>query len=119
MSAALERIPTADDFAGIPPEPLDFSFATDGACSAKPSLLRRIAGALGFTQHFGPEPEGIETLPGWARSDVRVGLSIGDRLRLLVSGRLYLTVTHYIDRPVDRMEVRTDLRIPPPWERRA
>lgn len=81
----------------------------------RPTLLERIARRLGFTFRMGDEPEGVDDYPGWARTELRIGLSFLDRLRLLVSGRLDISMTHYADVRFNEMKNRTDLRLPAPW----
>lgn len=90
---------------------------TDGAFYFRPTLAQRVARFLGFKFHLGEEPSDTEALPGWAQSKINLHISLADRVRLLVSGRLDLTVTHYANRQVDTQKNRVDLRFPAPWER--
>jgi hypothetical protein len=91
--------------------------ATDGAFYHRPTLAQRIARFLGFKVHLGDEPSGVDALPGWAQSKIDLRISFMDRVRLLVTGRLDLTVTHYANRQIDTQKNRVDLRFPAPWER--
>lgn len=87
------------------------------AMKHRPTTLERLARRLGFKFHLGEEPEGVDAWPGWARSEIRFKFPFLDRLRMLVSGRLDVSVTHYADVRFDEMRIRTDLRFPAPWER--
>jgi hypothetical protein len=90
---------------------------TNGCFYHRPTLAQRLARALGFRFRLGEEPKGADRQPGWAKTKIRLRLSPLDRVRLLATGKLDLDVTHYIDRPVDRMVNRVDLTFPAPWER--
>jgi hypothetical protein len=90
---------------------------TDGACYFRPTLAQRVARLLGFKFHLGEEPSGIDALPGWAQTKINLHISFADRVRLLVSGRLDLTVTQYANQQIDLQKNRVDLRFPAPWER--
>lgn len=81
----------------------------------RPTLLERLARRLGFTFRLGEEPEGVDAWPGWARTELRLDLPILDRVRLLLTGRLHISMTHYADVRFDNMKNRTDLRFPAPW----
>ena len=89
---------------------------TEFAAEYRPTLTNRLARALGFRFHLGEEPHGVGNMPGWARTTVRLKFSVGDRLRILLGGRLHVDLTHYADQQFDEMKSRTDLRIPAPWE---
>lgn len=86
------------------------------AAEYRPTLKDRLARALGFRFHLGAEPVGVDNMPGWARTEVRLQFSVMDRLRILFSGRVHVDLTHYADQPIDVMKSRSDLRIPAPWE---
>lgn len=88
---------------------------TDFAMIHRPTLSQRLARRLGFRFTLGEEPDGVENMPGWARTTVRMEFDILDRLRILVGGRIHVDLTHYTDKPFDVMKSRTDTRIPAPW----
>lgn len=90
---------------------------TGFALEYRPTLKDRAARLLGFRCHFGEDPEGVENMPGWARTTVRLEFGVADRLRILCGGRVNVDLTHYADRRFDVMKSRTDLRIPAPWEK--
>lgn len=88
------------------------------AMTAVPSMLTRIWRKLGFRYHLGNEPEGVDGLPGWMRTEVRMSFDWRDRLRLLATGRLSLTVVLYTDTPSPEIcKSRIDYQIIPPWRR--
>lgn len=81
----------------------------------RPTFAERVAKRLGFNFRLGEEPDGVDAYPGWARTELRLDFSLMDRLRLLVTGRLRVSLTHYTDKQFDTMKTRTDLRFPAPW----
>lgn len=89
---------------------------TNGAFYARPTLAMRVARALGYRFHLGEEPADIEGLPGLAKSEIRLRLSFLDRIRLLVTGKLDISLTHYADQQMTTQRNRVDLRFPAPWE---
>ena len=73
---------------------------------------------LGFRYHLGDEPEGAEVLQGWMRTDMRLDFSLADRLRLLITGRLFIASIVHTDSPSpDICKSRIDWRIYAPGER--
>lgn len=80
-----------------------------------PTLRERFWRKLGFRYHLGDEPEGVETLAGWMRTDIRLHFSIADRMRLLVSGRLFVASIVHTDTPSASIcKSRVDFRIEEP-----
>lgn len=87
-----------------------------------PTPRERFWRKLGFRYHMGDEPEGIETLTGWMRTDIRLHFSLADRLRLLISGRLVVASIVHTDTPSASIcKSRVDYRIEDPrsWARWA
>lgn len=82
-----------------------------------PTFGDKVKRFLGFKFDLGEEPKGVESFPGWARTEVRLQFSWLGRLRLLTSGKLKIDLTHYTDAPFATMKTRTDLQILAPWER--
>ena len=77
-----------------------------------PTLRERIWRKLGFRYHLGDEPEGVDALTGWMRTDIRLHFSFADRLRLLISGRLFVASIVHTDTPVPSIcKSRVDYRI--------
>lgn len=77
--------------------------------SYTPTCRERFIRALGFRYHLGDEPSGAEQLQGWMRTDVRMRFAFADRLRLLLTGRLHISVITHMDTPSpSRCLSRTD-----------
>lgn len=80
-----------------------------------PTLRERFWRKLGFRYHLGDEPDGIEKLTGWMRTDIRLHFSIADRLRLLISGHLFVASIVHTDTPAASIcKSRVDYRIEDP-----
>lgn len=85
-----------------------------------PTLRERFWRKLGFRYHLGDEPAGVEALPGWMRTDIRLHFSLADRLRLLFSGRLFVTSIVHTDTPSPGIcKSRVDFRIEPPGKQKG
>ncbi len=81
-----------------------------------PTFGQRTARALGFRYHMRELPPEAEGMPGWMMTRVDVSLNLGDRLRILVSGRVEFDLRQATDGPVDTCLTATSFRIPAPWE---
>ena len=89
----------------------------NGCMAYKPTLSDKAARFLGYRHHHGPEPRDHETLTqGWARTETSLNFTFGDRLRLLFSGKLRISHTHYANTIIDQMQSRVDLTFYAPWE---
>lgn len=87
------------------------------ACYAVPTFAQKFWRALGFRYHLGVEPPEAETLPGWMRTDMRVHFGWADRLRLLISGKLFIASIVSTDTPSPMIcKSRMDWRILNPGE---
>lgn len=73
-----------------------------------PSLRERFFRKLGFRYHLGEEPEGTDGLPGWSCTDSHLHFGIADRLRLLLTGKLFVSTKMHSDVP-SAMVVKTRL----------
>lgn len=83
----------------------------------RPSLAERFWRKLGYRYHLGDEPEGTDGLPGWMCHGVRLRFSFGDRVRLLVTGRLHVKSTLSFDTPSPTViKARVDWQIERPGE---
>lgn len=83
-----------------------------------PTLRERMWRKLGFRYHRGDEPEGVEALEGWMRTDIRLDFSLSDRFRLLLSGRLFVASIVHTDTPSASIcKSRLDWQIYAPGER--
>jgi hypothetical protein len=88
---------------------------TNHAMQHVPSMRERFWQALGFRYHLGGEPKGSEALDGWMRTDMRVHFTVLDRLRLLMTGRLFIALIVSTDTPPPSIcKTRMDWRIVEP-----
>ncbi len=85
----------------------------------KRTRLERFRRWVGFRYHLGDEPEGIEGLEGWIRTDIRIEFSLLDRLRLLFTGRLLVaSILHTDTKSPNVVKSHVDWKIYAPGERR-
>ena len=83
----------------------------------KPKLLERVWRRLGFRASRVDLPDGIEvTHPGWMMTETRMQFSVGDRFRLLLTGKLHLTTRQATTQQVDEAVNATSHRILYPGE---
>lgn len=82
-----------------------------------PTWTEKLRRALGFRYHLGEEPEGYEELPGWMATDIRMSFSFMDRLRLLLTGRLFIQAVQHTNVEVDHCKSRISWQIKAPGER--
>ena len=80
----------------------------------KPTLIERIWKKLGYRYHHGEEPEGVEKLTGWMMTDNIFKFSFLDRVRLLFSGTLKISIAQHMDAQPDISKNRVDWYIKPP-----
>jgi hypothetical protein len=78
-----------------------------------PTLSERMWRALGFRYHYGEEPEGIDKLEGWMRTETRMRFGFLDRLRLLLTGHLHISLTQHTPVQCDYSINRVDWQIVP------
>lgn len=62
-------------------------------------------------------PPEVDKWPGWAATTVRIQLSIGDRLRLLINGRMRLRLRHAADVQFNEMVMASSLELVSPVDR--
>lgn len=86
------------------------------AMVARPSFTARLWRALGFHFHEFPDvsPE-AEKLSGWLRTDIYLSVSILDRLRLLVTGRAFISVETHTDIQVTTAISVSRFMVKPPF----
>lgn len=88
------------------------------ACYALPTRAQRFWRWAGFRYHLGEEPEGADAMAGWMRTDMRIYFDWRDRLRLLLSGRLFIASIVHTDTPSPMVcKSRMDFRIYHPGEK--
>lgn len=96
---------------------LNNDMATNEAMVHIPTWRDKMWRWLGFNYHLGEEPQGSETMPGWAMTDVKFQFNKRDRIRLLFSGKLSIKVVMYAKTELpERMRNRVDWRIKRPGE---
>jgi hypothetical protein len=89
-----------------------------GCYYSPPTLNQRFWRAMGFCYHYGEEPADCEALSGCMMTDIRLHFSFLDRLRLLLTGRLYVASIVRTDSPSPTVcKSRVDFRIYMPGER--
>lgn len=87
------------------------------ALALAPTLRQRFWRALGFRYHLGDTPPDADLLPGWMRTDSGLIFSFGDRLRILISGRLRTSTIVHMDTPSPAVcKTRLDWQILPPGD---
>ena len=78
----------------------------------KPTLQTRWWRMIGYRYQMGVEPEGSDALSGWMRSDIRLHFGWRDRLRLLLTGKLFISSIVMTDTPSPTIcKSRVDWRI--------
>lgn len=73
---------------------------------------------MGFTYHLGEFPPEADVMPGWMRTDSTLNFGLADRLRLLLTGKLYTSTQLHFDTPSPALvHTRFDWRIFAPGEK--
>lgn len=97
-----------------------FSTATPGPSGYQthcPSRTARFWRAVGFRYHLGDSPDDVDALPGWMVTETRMHFGVFDRLRLLMTGRLYIRLTQHLPVECEFSRNRLDWHIKHPGER--
>lgn len=80
-----------------------------------PTLRERFWRKVGYIYHLGDEPEAADVLPGWMRTDIHLHFGWADRLRLLLTGKLFIASIVSTDTPSASVcKTRMDWRIVAP-----
>ena len=88
---------------------------TEGAMINRPTIRERFWRALGFRYHLVDLPHDIEQkLPGWMMTRSLIAFSLSDRVRLLLTGRLYLDLRQASDVSVSEVHSALSFRIGAP-----
>lgn len=82
-----------------------------------PTWREKIWRRLGFRYHLGAEPDDVDALPGWMCTESRLDFSVADRLRLLLTGRLRVSIKHHMPVQPDFSRNRLDWQILAPGDR--
>ena len=80
----------------------------------KPSLALRFWRRLGFRYHLGEDPKDTDKMEGWMCTETRMQFSLPDRIRILLSGRLYIRLVQHTPVRCDYSKNRLDWHIEPP-----
>lgn len=78
-----------------------------------PTLSQRAWRALGFRYHLGEAPKDTDNMEGWMCTETRMQFSFLDRLRLLLTGRLYIRLIQHLPVKCDYARNRLDWQIEP------
>lgn len=77
----------------------------------------KLADRLGFGAHYSPKPEGWDGMKGEIIESFDLRLSLLDRLRLLITGKLHVAAIVRTDRPApDNSRAVFVWQIAPPFE---
>lgn len=82
----------------------------------RPTFMQRAWRRLGWRYHMVdlPETPEVERMPSWAMTRVRLQFSVGDRLRLLFTGRVRLDIRQKMSAVVADIVSATSIEILPP-----
>ena len=89
---------------------------TDQAYHHVPTLAQRVWRALGYRYHLGADPEGVDALSGWMCTENTFQFSLADRLRLLLTGRLRVSIKHHMPVQPEFSKNRLDWQIAAPGD---
>ena len=88
-----------------------------GCMIHKPTFVERFWRRVGFRYHLGEEPE-AQTSIGWMKTDSYLQFGLFDRLRLLLTGKLFISTTVHMDTPSPKNIItRLDWMIKPPGDK--
>lgn len=82
-----------------------------------PTWRERLWRRLGYRYHLGEDPEGVDALAGWMCTESRMHFGVADRLRLLLTGKLRISIKHHMPVQPDFSKNRFDWEIVAPGER--
>lgn len=86
------------------------------AVAYRPTFMQRAWRRLGWRYHMVdlPETPEVERMLGWAMTRVRLEFSFGDRIRLLLTGRVRLDIRQKMSADVADIVSATSIEILPP-----
>jgi hypothetical protein len=82
-----------------------------------PTVAERMWRRLGFRYHLGDEPKDTDKMEGWMCTETRMQFGIADRLRLLLTGKLYIRLVQHLPVKCDYAKNRLDWHIEAPGQR--
>jgi hypothetical protein len=81
------------------------------------TLLQQVWHSLGYRHHLGSERSRVVHVGGWTRASTYLHFGWGDRVRLLLTGRLFVTSIVRTEPPSDGIySSRIDWQISEPGE---
>jgi hypothetical protein len=90
---------------------------TNGYLIYVPTFREKFWRRMGFRFHLGDEPEDTDGMPGWQKTEVRLRFNIPDRIRLLLTGRLFVGLAMHTDVPSPNViKTRIDWEIKAPGD---
>lgn len=84
----------------------------------KPTLVERVMNVLFPQQYLQPAPDEDGWAPGEITTDTVITLSLGDRLRVLVTGKAVVRMRQQADVDVKRVRTRSAFSVLHPWSHR-
>lgn len=109
----LEQLTSADVFT----HPAD-AVAYGAFMAPQRTLMQRLWRWLGYRYHLGEDHDDEGWEKGMLMNVSGMKLDWADRLRILISGHIRITLTHDLDQPVDRIRTRMDWEIVEPGGKR-
>lgn len=91
--------------------------AENGYMTYIPTRRERLWRSLGYRYHLGAEPGDVDALTGWMCTESKMHFGIADRLRLLLTGKLRISIKHHMPVQPDFSKNRFDWEIVAPGER--
>lgn len=88
---------------------------TNLAMYHRPTLRQRFWRSVGFRYHL-HDLDDDPALPGWMMTETKIEFSVADRIRLLLTGRLHLTLRQATNVEVDHARSAMSFRIGHPGE---
>jgi hypothetical protein len=89
------------------------------AMEYQPNRLERFWRAMGYHSAHPELPAEAENMPGWCATDIRVRISVADRIRLLISGKAMVRVRTATDVRFDHAISASTFEVVPPYERHS
>ena len=74
-------------------------------------LSERVARRLGFRRAYQERPEETAEFPSYMVSNIRIGVSILDRLRLLISGKMEVEIVTQTDVEVHHAKSQSNVGV--------
>jgi len=82
----------------------------------KPTIIEKLWRALGYKYHLVDLPEEADGMDGWIMTHTRFNFDFFDRIRLLLTGKLYVDTRQATDVRVGKCISAASFRIAPPFD---